>query len=43
MRVPLNMPTETPIFVNAMQYEGILHRRCARAKAERGNRLAKAR
>jgi len=42
MRIPLNMPTEAPIYVNAKQYEGILRRRRARAKAERENRLVKA-
>ncbi|CAL4897670.1 unnamed protein product [Urochloa decumbens] len=43
MRIPLNMPTEAPIYVNAKQYEGILRRRRARAKAQRENRLVKAR
>ncbi|RLM70066.1 hypothetical protein C2845_PM17G03360 [Panicum miliaceum] len=42
MRVPLNVPTEAPIYVNAMQCEGILRRCCASAKAERANRLVKA-
>ncbi|TKW29611.1 hypothetical protein SEVIR_3G407100v4 [Setaria viridis] len=42
-RIPLNMPTEAPIYVNAKQYEGIIRRRRARAKAERENRLVKAR
>ncbi|XP_062204418.1 nuclear transcription factor Y subunit A-10-like isoform X2 [Phragmites australis] len=43
MLVPLNMPTDAPIYVNAKQYEGILRRRRARAKAERENRLVKVR
>ncbi|CAL5092241.1 unnamed protein product [Urochloa decumbens] len=43
MRIPLNMPTEAPIYVNAKQYEGILRRRRARAKAQRENRLVKGR
>lgn len=43
MLIPLNMPADAPIYVNAKQYEGILRRRRARTKAEKQNRLIKAR
>ena len=42
MFIPLNMPTEAPIYVNDKQYDAIMRRRCTRAKAERENRLVKA-
>uniref|UniRef100_A0A0A8YMZ0 Nuclear transcription factor Y subunit n=1 Tax=Arundo donax TaxID=35708 RepID=A0A0A8YMZ0_ARUDO len=41
--LPLNEPADAPIYVNPKQYEGILRRRRARAKAERENRMVKGR
>ncbi|XP_062201762.1 nuclear transcription factor Y subunit A-10-like isoform X2 [Phragmites australis] len=43
MLIPLDMPSDAPIYVNAKQYEGIIRRRRARAKAERENKLVKVR
>ncbi|KAJ4807970.1 Nuclear transcription factor Y subunit alpha [Rhynchospora pubera] len=43
MLLPLSMTNEGPIYVNAKQFNGILRRRKARAKAEKANKLANAR
>ncbi|XP_020575373.1 nuclear transcription factor Y subunit A-7-like isoform X2 [Phalaenopsis equestris] len=43
MLLPLNMTAETPIYVNAKQFHGIIRRRKARAKAEMKNKLVKIR
>lgn len=41
--LPVNLPEEGPIYVNAKQYNGILRRRQIRAKLEAQNKLVKAR
>lgn len=43
MLLPLSMTSEGPIYVNAKQFNGILRRRKARAKAENAYKAAKAR
>lgn len=41
--LPLSLPEDGPIYVNAKQYHGILRRRQSRAKLEAQNKLVKTR